>query len=107
MAKLTFMGDASVADFSIAGSIVTVAGVVIDCAERQGDDEHHIEIRQRQGTVAESADGAYVAIIVIPARRYNEVAADDEAPAERLPLPLDSNAVIVQLWPFVPQPSAV
>ena len=34
-----------VADFSVAGSVVTVAGVIVDAAERQGDSSVVVEVR--------------------------------------------------------------
>lgn len=113
MAIIQLMGgaEAGVADFAIAAGLVTVAGITIDCAARQEDGEQHIELRQANGVVAESASGAYVAILVVPARRYREepITDDEGNPAVQLvPEPLDPNAVVVKLWPFAaPTPIAV
>lgn len=93
-----------VADFSIAGALVTVAGVAIDCAARQQDVATVVEIRAGAAGAAEGGDGAYLAQIRIPARRYDEHEIDDEhgnLTVLRDALPLDPNAVEVTLWPTV------
>lgn len=114
MARIQLMGgpDSGVADFSVVGAVVTVSGVSIDCAARETDDEQHIEIRQTKGgTVKEGLTGAYVAVVIIPARRYNEVMVEETSMGEvrlvpkKVPAPLDPNAVIIKLWPFAPQPT--
>lgn len=86
-----------VADFAVSGAIVTVAGVAIDCAERQQDIAVTIEIRANQGGPSEGGDGAYLAQIAIPARRYDDIETDDGVQHE--PQPLDPNAVEITLWP--------
>lgn len=93
-----------VADFSVSGANVTVAGVAIDCAERQQDIAVSVEVRQNIGGPSEGGNGVYLAQIEIPARRYETVTVpaegEDEQPTElREPLPLDPNAVVVTLWP--------
>jgi len=93
-----------VADFLVSGANVTVAGVAIDCAERQQDIAVSVEVRQNIGGPSEGGNGAYLAQIEIPARRYETVTVpaegEDEQPTElREPLPLDPNAVVVTLWP--------
>ena len=95
-----------VADFSVSGANVTVAGVAIDCAERQQDIAVTVEVRQNIGGPSEGGNGAYLAQIEIPARCYETVIVpaegegEDEQPTElREPLPLDPNAVVVTLWP--------
>lgn len=93
-----------VADFSVSGANVTVAGVAIDCAERQQDIAVSVEVRQNIGGPSEGGNGAYLAQIEIPARRYETVTVpaegEDEQPTElREPLPLDPNAIVVTLWP--------
>jgi len=103
-----------VADFAISGTTVTVAGLSIDCAARQQDVAIILEIRNHNGTVIEGDQGAYLAQIQIPARRYaepeNETFGDEgddefigpqDAPAAPTPEPLDTNAVIITLWPTV------
>lgn len=95
-----------VADFSVSGANVTVAGVAIDCAERQQDIAVSVEVRQNIGGPSEGGNGAYLAQIEIPARSYETVTVpaegEDEQPTElREPLPLDPSAVVVTLWPTV------
>lgn len=94
-----------VSDFSISEAVVTVGAVSIDCAARERDTAVMIEIRDNAGVIAEGGDGAYVAQIQIPARRYESTIVDpgpgDEGgPSEvASPIPLDPNAVTVTLWP--------
>jgi len=99
-----------IADFSIAGSTVTVAGISIDCAARQQDVPVHIEVRQNQHGPGEGGNGAFLAQIRIPARRFETVqiqpqestgeAGSMNQPTERQePLPLDPRTVVITLWP--------
>jgi len=91
-----------VADFAVSGAVVTVSGIAIDCAARQQDTAVTVEIRANGGVTCEGGNGAYLAQIEIPARRYESISAngDDGQPTElRDPLPLDPNAVTVTLWP--------
>lgn len=91
-----------VADFSVRGAVIDVAGVVVDTAARQEDIAVMIEIRNNGGTPAEGGDGAYMAQIEIPARRYveHEIKEEDgSTTASRDAIPLDPNAVEVTLWP--------
>ncbi|MDO8031917.1 hypothetical protein O3297_00685 [Janthinobacterium sp. SUN128] len=74
-----------VAEFAFTGAIVTVAGVVIDCAARQLDTDVAIEIRNNRGDPGEGGNGAYLAQISIPARRFMAMA----RPALR-PMPVSS-----------------
>jgi len=91
-----------VADFSINGIFVTIAGVSIDCEQRQQDIDTVIEIRENANGPSEGGNGAYLAQILIPARRYVEDVIDDaqdEGTTLRTPVPLDPNAVEITLWP--------
>ena len=96
-----------VADFAVAGATVTVAGVSVDCAARQMDVAVAIEIRRNTTGPSEGGDGAYLAQITIPARRYTlvkAISAENDSVMARSsttqePLPLDPNAVQVTLWP--------
>lgn len=91
-------------DFAIAGSVVTVGNLSIDCAERQGDIQTVIDLRRAGGAIREGGDGHQVASIHIPPRRYEMVEtaeADDgeDGPGEaRQALPLDPNEVLVTIW---------
>lgn len=92
-----------VSDFAIAGSVVTVSGVAVDCAAYQQDISVTLEIRANASGPGLGGDGAYLAQIEIPARRYlvTQTTQEDEAePMEhREALPLDPLAVVVTLWP--------
>lgn len=96
-----------VADFAVAGASVTVDGVSVDCAARQLDVDVAVEIRRNSTGPSEGGNGAYLAQISIPARRYTPVkvinAENDSvmgpSSATQEPLPLDPNAVQVTLWP--------
>ncbi|MCL1962261.1 MAG: hypothetical protein FWG56_10955 [Desulfovibrionaceae bacterium] len=87
-----------VADFAVAGAVVTVAGVSIDCAARQQDTAVMIEIRANGGSAGEGGSGAYLAQIEIPARRRESATAQGDD-GQIGPPPLDANAVSVTLWP--------
>lgn len=90
-----------VAEFSVAGTLIVVAGVTVDCAERQLDTSVLIEIRTGDAGAMEDGDGAYLAQIAIPARRYEEVPGEaEEDPIEIVPVPLDPNAIDITLWPM-------
>lgn len=91
-----------VADFAFAGTTVTVAGVAIDCAERQLDTAVTIEVRANKTGPSEGGAGAYLAQINIPARRYKDEEGEDKdgnPVVLQEPIPLDPNAVEVTLWP--------
>jgi len=101
-----------VADFAISGSTVTVGGYEIDCAARQQDVAIIIEIRRLDGVVYEGDQGAYLAQIEIPARRYTEPeqeskgesdgeSGDEQSAVAPTPESLDTNAVVITLWPTV------
>lgn len=89
----------SVADFSVAGAVITISGIVIDCAKRQNDGTVNIEIRRNADGATEGGNGAYLAQIAIPARRYTKV--EDDADVQHVAVPLDPNAIEIILWPTV------
>lgn len=101
MAQITLKQPGQpVADFAVSGAVVTVAGVTVDCAERQLDTSVQIEIRAAEGGAIEGGDGAYLAQIMIQARRYDEVPGEtEEDPVEIVAAPLDPNAIEIVLWP--------
>lgn len=92
-----------VADFSIAGAVVTIAGLAIDCELRQQDSSVSIEVRASSSGAVEGGDGAYLGQINIPARMYIEVPGEDAEEDQMLSeaVALDPNAVSVTLWPTV------
>lgn len=90
--------------FSVDGANVTIAGVQIDCAAEQRDEAVTIEVRGDSSGAHIGGDGPYLATITIPARQYTEQpgAVDPmtgEPTIERVPLPLDPDAVEIILWP--------
>lgn len=91
-----------VADFSVSGGNVTVAGVTIDCEARQLDTAVTVEIRANKTGPSEGGNGAYLAQIEIPARRYTDVEGKDKDGKPEItqaPVPLDPNAISITLWP--------
>lgn len=96
-----------VAEFAVTGATVTVAGVAVNCAARQLDVAVAIEIRRNATGPGEGGNGAYLAQITIPARRYSlveTISAENDSvmgpsSTTQEPLPLDPNAVQVTLWP--------
>lgn len=97
-----------VAEFSVSGGIVTVAGVQIDCEKRQADSRTLIEVRLNNGVAEEGGAGAYLAHIEIPAKTYREEEPDgkeegDEVGSTRVADPFDPDAVVVTLWPATSQ----
>ncbi len=91
-----------VADFSVSGGSVTVAGVTIDCEARQLDTAVTVEVRANKTGPSEGGNGAYLAQIDIPARRYTDVEGKDKDGKPEItqaPVPLDPNATSITLWP--------
>lgn len=95
-------------DFSIAGGVVTVGGVAVDCDARQADEQTVVDISSHNGTAREGGGGYLLASIRIPPRQYAEeeapgqVDAPDDAPAmNREALPLDAGRVAVTVWPAI------
>lgn len=101
MAQITLKQPGQpVADFAVSGAVITVAGVTVDAVERQLDTSVLVEIRTADGGAIEGGDGAYLAQIMIPARRYDEMPGEtEEDPVEIVPAPLDPNAIEIVLWP--------
>jgi len=92
-----------VSEFSVTSDVVTVAGVVIDCAARETDEAQIIEIRELDGIPHEGGDGAFLAQVEIPARRYIEEAgpldADGHPTTVTTPGAFDPNRIVLTLWP--------
>ena len=88
-----------VADFSVSGAVIVIAGVSIDCATRQNEGTVNVEIRRYADGAREGGNGAYLAQIAIPARRYAH--AQDDSEAQPVAIPLDPNAIEITLWPTV------
>lgn len=96
---------APTAPFSLTATGVTFGDVSIDFAAAQQDTAAEIVVRKTAGGFTTSGNGPIVAIVRIPARQYVETEGGTDpmsgAPAVmREALPLDPNAVTIELWPF-------
>lgn len=106
MARIELMQPgAPVPEFSVAGTVVTVAGVEVDCAAAQADSEVVVEVRDNNGVPEIGGGGFYLASIRIPARKYVEEATGETDPVTgepvmaRVAVPLGANEIKVTLWP--------
>jgi|32_taG_2_1085360.scaffolds.fasta_scaffold00307_33 hypothetical protein len=106
--QIKTIGQGPHPDFSISGSIVTVAGIEIDAEARQSEAQSVIDIRQSAGIAHEGGNGYQLATIVIPPRDYELIEAEGEPTegeegesTERHALPLDTRRVAVTIWPAV------
>jgi len=94
-------------EFSVTGTMVTVEGVVVDCAAAQQDSAVTVEVRNNNGVVEIGGDGPYLATIRIPARRYVDEATSETDPQTGAPVmvkvaqSLGVNDFEVTLWPHV------
>lgn len=88
-----------VAQFSFTGTTVTIEDVTIDCAAEQDDSKKTIEVRLNNGKATTGEEGAYLAVIEIPAKEYTAPSGEAESIAQAIPL--DPNSVTVTLWPTV------
>jgi hypothetical protein len=91
-------------DYSLSGNSLTVGGVTIDLAAEQGDQETIITFGSSNGKVHRGLMPCcvYAADVVIPPRRYEyeEVEGEDgETKTVAAPVPLDTESVVVRLWP--------
>ncbi|MBI5917797.1 MAG: hypothetical protein HY849_00260 [Nitrosomonadales bacterium] len=98
-----------VADFGVSGMTIAIAGTQIDCAALQEDGQVLLNIvRDKSGSVRINPEGggACLAIIRIPAKQYHEADGEPdphtgEPTRIRAAVPLDPNAIDVELWPTV------
>lgn len=105
--QIKTIGQGPHPDFSVNDTAVTVAGVAIDVAARQGDAQEVIDVRTSGGVAQEGGAGYQLATIVIPPRKYIQV--EDEAATgmegedstTREPVPLDTRRVQVTIWPAI------
>lgn len=82
-----------VADFSLTGNQITVAGLTIDAEQMQRDSTVVVEVRDNGAGAQLGGSGAFLAHVEIPPMQFIE----QEEERERLPL--DPNTVVVTLWP--------
>lgn len=92
----------AVADFSVDGHLITIAGVQVDCQALQQDSEHIVEVYQSEHGTHVGGGGAYLAHITIPAKVYVEAPSQEGGvdDFERIVQELDPNAIVVTLWPL-------
>lgn len=91
-----------VANFSVDGTVVVVAGVTVDAAAVQADASVIVEIRHNGEAAQIGGNGAYLAHIEVPPAEYSESLVDEETGEEVVPserLPLDPNTIKITLWP--------
>ena len=108
----------SFSDYSIENTILTIAGITLDLALEEGDQQVIIQFGSCNGKVHRGLMPCckHVADVVIPPRKYQTVEVDgplqgmshdgmnenEESPAthtETVPAPLDVESVILNLWP--------
>ena len=93
-----------VAMFSVDGCVVTVAGVSVDCAQEQADSKTLIEIKSHNGQASVGGEGAYLAVIEIPAKTYTSQPTGETDEQIGQPVStlvadeLDPNAISITLW---------
>jgi hypothetical protein len=94
-----------VAMFSVNECTVTVAGVVVYCKAEQTDSKTLIEIKSHNGQASVGGEGAYLAVIEIPAKVYTNQPTSETNEQTGQPVltlvadELDPNAISITLWP--------
>jgi hypothetical protein len=108
----------SFSDFSIEGTILTVAGATIDLALEEGEQQVIIPFGSCNGKAHRGLMPCclHIADVIIPPRKYHEAIfdgppqgnsgmnEDEELPAthtETVPTPLDVESVVIRVWPVV------
>lgn len=97
---------ARVAPFAVTDAALTIGDVVVTFADEQQDTSAEVVIRHcAAGFAVGSDDGPIVAIVRIPARQFVETEGGTDPVTgqpviTREALPLDTNAVTIELWPF-------
>jgi hypothetical protein len=98
---------ASFSDYSLEGNDLNIGGVTIDLAAEEGDQQVIISFGKCNGVIHRGLmpGCTYTAEVIIPPQKYVEVEVeDDEASTthtDMLPVPLDTNSVILKLWPLI------
>ena len=107
MPMITLMSPGQrVAALAIDGSHIAIGGLTLDCAGHQRDEAVTLEVRGTASAPTLGGDGPYLATIRIQARQYTEQAGAPDPMTgvptlERVPQPLDPDAVELILWPTV------
>jgi hypothetical protein len=107
--------------YSLEGTALTIGGVTIDLTAEEGNQQAVITFGYCDGRIHRGLMGKcceYAAEVIIPPRRYQTVETegaagmffgeDDEGGedgmtvtrTETVPVPLDTDSVILRLWPF-------
>jgi hypothetical protein len=111
-------------DYTLEYAILTVGGIAVDLTAEQGDQEAVITFSDHNGAIHRGMMPCckYVAEVIIPPRKYDTVEADgppsgmtspdneDEVPQthmETVPVPLDLDSVVLNLWPVDGQEEAI
>ncbi len=90
----------AVADFSVDGHRITIAGVLVDCLELWKDSQQVIEVRRSEQGAQIGGEGAYLAHITIPGKVFTDIPVGEDGVSERVEQELDPNAIEVTLWPL-------
>ena len=109
-------------DYSLEGTVLTVAGIPVDLEEEQGDQEVVITFSACGGMVRREMMPCceYVADVIIPPRKYETAEVEGpgsgtagsgkakggeepETRTESVPVPLDLDSVTLRLWPVAGQ----
>ncbi len=95
MARIKLLSQKQpVADFSVQGAVVTIRGLAIDCAAYYASNTRSVEVRSNEsGETVIGGNGLYLAVIEIPGQRF------EESENGQVLLPMDPNAILIQLWP--------
>ena len=95
-----------IADYAVDmdAKTITVAGVVVYCEAEEQDSEHIVSISMSDEGPVLGRDGAggFIADIIIPPRRYENVEYIDEkeeVQTKAVALPLDMERITLRLWP--------
>lgn len=110
MAHITLQSPGQpIADFSVSGATISIAGTAIDCAALQTESQVLVNVaKDKAGAVKlnPKSGGTCLAIICIPAKQYHDLPSDPDPQTGdptfvRTEIPLDPNAIAVELWPTV------
>jgi hypothetical protein len=104
-------------DYSLEGTILTIADIAVDLEAEQGDQEVVITFAACNGKVHRGMMPCcnYIADVIIPPRKYETVEVENEASGgeeeeegpkthtESVPVALDLDSVTIKLWPVESQ----
>ena len=106
--RIKTMGEGPFVDFSINDCVVEFDGGVItlDCRSLQTDSELRMNVFSTPNGLALGKGDNYVASIIIPPKRYEEVKTGEKDEQgneilEKQEVPLDSSQIVLILWPYI------